>query len=56
MALGPFLLGALHDAASYQVSYLVAAVLCAVGVVFLSRAGSTATARAELGADRPVPA
>ncbi len=56
VALGPFLLGALHDAASYTVSYLVGAALCAVGVVLLSRAGSTAAARAELGADRPVPA
>ena len=56
VALGPFLLGALHDAASYTVSYLVGAALCVVGVVLLSRAGSTAAARAELGADRPVPA
>jgi MFS family permease len=53
VALGPFLLGALHDAASYRTSYLAAASLCAVGVVLLSRAGSTATARAELGADEP---
>lgn len=56
VALGPFLLGALHDAASYRVSYLVAASLCAVGVVLLSRAGSTAAARAALDADRGVPA
>lgn len=55
VALGPFLLGALHDAASYRASYLVAAALCAVGVVILSRAGSTATARTELGAERPAP-
>ncbi|HEY1117102.1 MAG TPA: MFS transporter [Acidimicrobiales bacterium] len=56
VALGPFLLGALHDAVSYELSYLVGAVLCAVGVALLSRAGSTAATRAELGADRPAPA
>ena len=56
VALGPFLLGALHDAASYELSYLVGAVLCAVGVGLLSRAGSTAATRSELGADRPAPA
>lgn len=56
VALGPFLLGALHDAASYELSYAVGAVLCAVGVVLLSRAGSTAATRSELGADRPAPA
>ncbi len=56
VALGPFLLGALHDLASYRTSYLVAAALCAVGVVLLARAGSTATARVELGADQPAPA
>jgi MFS family permease len=55
VALGPFLLGALHDVASYEVSYLVAAGACAVGVVLLSRAGPTAAARAELGADQPAP-
>ena len=48
VALGPFLLGSLHDAASYEVSYLVAAVLCGVGTVLLSRAGSTNRARREL--------
>ncbi|MFP5322043.1 MAG: MFS transporter [Acidimicrobiia bacterium] len=48
VALGPYLLGALHDAASYEVSYLVAAVLCGVGTFLLSRGGSTAQARAEL--------
>ena len=53
VALGPFLLGALHDAASYQLSYLVGAVLCGIGTVFLSRAGSTKATRAELDADRP---
>lgn len=53
VALGPFLLGALHDAASYRASYLVAAVLCGVGTVLLSRAGSTAAARAELDPERP---
>jgi MFS family permease len=56
VALGPFLLGALRDAASYELSYLVGAVLCAVGVGLLSRAGSTAATRSELGADRPAPA
>jgi MFS family permease len=55
VALGPFLLGALHDVASYELSYLVAAGACAVGVVLLSRAGPTAAARAELGADRSAP-
>ncbi|MBW3568176.1 MAG: efflux RND transporter permease subunit [Proteobacteria bacterium] len=45
------MLGAIHDAASYRVSYLVAAGLCAVGVVLLARAGSTAAARVELGAE-----
>ncbi|HEX4903615.1 MAG TPA: MFS transporter [Acidimicrobiales bacterium] len=48
VALGPFLLGSLHDLASYETSYLVAAVLCAGGTVLLSRAGSTARARSEL--------
>lgn len=52
VALGPFLLGALHDAASYELSYIVAAVLCAIGVFLLSRAGSTTTTRADLGADQ----
>lgn len=51
VALGPFLLGSLHDAASYEVSYLTAAALCAVGVVLLSRAGSTKAAKAELWAE-----
>lgn len=51
VALGPFLLGALHDAASYRVSYLVAAVLCAAGTLLLSRAGGTERARAELWAE-----
>jgi len=48
VALGPFLLGALHDAASYELSYLVAAALGAAGTVVLSRAGSTEQARREL--------
>jgi MFS family permease len=48
VALGPFLLGSLHDLASYEVSYLVAAALCGVGTVVLSRAGSTQRARGEL--------
>jgi MFS family permease len=48
VALGPFLLGALHDLASYQASYLVAAALCAAGTVLLARAGSTERARSEL--------
>lgn len=56
VALGPFLLGALRDASSYRVSYVVAAVLCAIGVLLLSRAGSTATTRAELGGDEHAPA
>jgi MFS family permease len=48
VALGPFLLGSLHDLASYEVSYLVAAGLCGVGTLVLSRAGSTQRARGEL--------
>ncbi|HAS11138.1 MAG TPA: MFS transporter [Acidimicrobiaceae bacterium] len=56
VALGPFLLGALHDATSYRLSYLVGAVLCAVGTVLLSRAGSTQAARAELDTERPAQA
>lgn len=56
VALGPFLLGALHDAASYRLSYLVGAALCAVGTVLLSRAGSTQAARAELDTERPAQA
>jgi MFS family permease len=51
VALGPFLLGSLHDLASYEVSYLVAAALCAVGTVVLSRAGSTQRTRGELWDD-----
>lgn len=53
VALGPYLLGALHDAASYRVSYLVAATLCAVGTFLLSRAGSTLDVRRDLW--EPVP-
>ncbi len=48
VALGPFLLGALHDLSSYRLSYSVAAVLCGVGTFVLSRAGSTARVRSEL--------
>lgn len=48
VALGPFLLGALHDASSYEVSYLVAGALCVLGTAAMSRAGSTAQARADL--------
>jgi len=51
VALGPFLLGALHDASSYELSYIVAGVLCVVGTVAMSRAGSTAQTRAELWPD-----
>lgn len=48
VALGPFLLGSLHDAASYEASYLTAAVFCLVGTALLSRAGSTQAAKTEL--------
>lgn len=51
VALGPFLLGSIHDLASYEVSYLVAAGLCGVGTFVLSRAGSTQQARSELWDD-----
>ena len=48
VATGPFLLGALRDALSYRVAYTVAAACCLAGTAVLSRAGSTAAARAEL--------
>lgn len=48
VALGPFLLGSLHDLASYEASYLVAGGLCGVGTLLLSRAGSTEQARRDL--------
>lgn len=48
VATGPFLLGALRDAQSYRLSYTVAAVLCLVGTMVISRAGSTAAARLDL--------
>ena len=51
VALGPFLLGALHDAASYEVSYAVAGGLCLLGTAVISRAGSTAGVRAALWAE-----
>ena len=54
VASGPFLLGALHDASSYRVSYTTAAALGLLGTLVLSRAGSTARTREELwpaGAD-----
>jgi len=53
VALGPFLLGSLRDAASYELSYAVAAVLGVAGTVVLSRAGSTEQARRELWQDAP---
>lgn len=48
VALGPFLLGALRDAVSYELSYTVAAGLGLAGTFVISRAGSTARARQEL--------
>jgi predicted MFS family arabinose efflux permease len=48
VAAGPFLLGALHDAASYEVAYLVAAGVSVAGSVILLSAGSVATAKEEL--------
>lgn len=48
VALGPFLLGSVHDLVSYRWSYAVAAVLCGVGTFMLSRAGSTERAREQL--------
>lgn len=48
VALGPFLLGTLHDLSGYRLSYVVAAALCGAGTVLLARAGSTAQARREL--------
>lgn len=48
VALGPFLLGSLHDAASYEASYLAAGALCGVGAALMARAGSTERARQEL--------
>jgi MFS family permease len=48
VATGPFLLGALRDAASYEVSYTVAAGLGLLGTFVLSQAGSTASTREQL--------
>lgn len=48
VAIGPFLLGALRDAQSYRLSYSVAAAVGMCGTLVLSRAGTTAAARAEL--------
>lgn len=48
VALGPVLLGALRDAASYRWSYGFAGVLALGGTAIISRAGSTAAARDSL--------
>lgn len=45
---GPFLLGSLHDAASYRVAYLVAAALSVTGAVCVAAAGSVRAAQASL--------
>jgi MFS family permease len=45
---GPFLLGALHDAWSYRVSYLVAAGVSVTGAAILSAAGSVQNVKEEL--------
>jgi MFS family permease len=45
---GPFLLGALHDAWSYRVSYLVAAGVSVTGAAILSAAGSVQKVKEEL--------
>lgn len=48
VAAGPFLLGALRDARSYEWSYSAAAALALTGTFLISRAGSTDRARTEL--------
>lgn len=56
VATGPFLLGAIDDAASYRASYWVAASLSAVGAVVFSTGGSTARARASMTRAQQAPA
>jgi len=48
VALGPFLLGALHDVASYRLAYLVAAGVSATGAVCVAMAGSVAATQQAL--------
>jgi MFS family permease len=48
VAAGPFLLGALHDAWSYRVSYLVAAGVSVAGAAILAAAGPVAKVKEEL--------
>lgn len=51
VAVGPFLLGALRDVASYRWSYGVAGVLALVGTGIISLGGSTEATRRELWQD-----
>jgi MFS family permease len=48
VAVGPFLLGVLHDASGYRFAYLVAGALSLLGAVLVGAAGPVARARAAL--------
>ncbi len=48
VAVGPFLLGVLHDANGYRFAYLVAGALSLLGAVLVGTAGPVARARAAL--------
>jgi MFS family permease len=50
IAVGPFLLGALHDAASYRIAYLVAAAVSLAGAAAVAAAGSVRATQAALWA------